>query len=43
MLLNAIRDALTFGVCLIVSVAVPGLVWLYSDWKHGRGWFNDRA
>lgn len=40
MLLNAIRDALLFGAFLSVSVAVPGVVWLYADWKHHRGWFE---
>lgn len=43
MFLTAFRDAILFVVFLVASIGVPGLAWLYSDWKHHRGWFNDRT
>ena len=41
MFVHAILEALAFAAFLVLTIAVPGLVWLYADWKRGRGWFRE--
>lgn len=36
---EAIRDALIFTALIVGMVGLPGLAWLYADWKFRWGWW----
>ena len=36
---EAVRDFVVFSALIVGMIGVPGLIWLYADWKHRWGWF----
>lgn len=38
--LRALLEGVAFLAFIVLSVGVPGLLWLHHDWKHHKGWFR---
>ena len=36
---EAVRDFVVFSALIVGMIGIPGLIWLYADWKHRWGWF----
>lgn len=36
---EALRDALIFSALIGGMIGIPGLIWIYADWKHRWGWW----
>ena len=34
-------EAIKFMLLLASITVLPGMIVLYSDWRRGKGWFND--
>lgn len=37
---QAVKECIGFMLLMVGMIGVPGFIWLYSDWKHHRGWFE---
>lgn len=36
---EALKQATTFALGLAGFIGGPGIIFLYYDWKHKKGWF----
>lgn len=38
---QALKEGVVFILLVVGMVGVPGILWLYLDWKFRWGWFFD--